>query len=125
MTQDPIFTSAAVGLLRAAAPRRAGRAALPPVPHEAAWLRERLGALAVDEQLLGAVDAAGPSLARDVRAIAGAPAKAKDLRRAVIALTEYHLWLTGFGVDSARERGVYALLHRALAVRAGRARAGR
>jgi hypothetical protein len=59
MTRYSLFTSASVGLLRAAAaPRRAGRAAVPPV-------------------------------------------------------------------DRARERGVYALLHRALAVRADRARHGR
>ncbi|GAA5111125.1 lantibiotic dehydratase [Pseudonocardia adelaidensis] len=93
MTRDPVFTSAAVGLLRAAAaPRRAGRTAVPPVADE----RERIVALAADPQLLEAVETASPSLARDVRAIAaGAPAKAKDLRRAALALTKYHLRLTG------------------------------
>ena len=92
MTQYSVFTSAAVGLLRAAAaPRRAGRAALPPVGE-----RERLAALVADGQLLEAVESASPSLAREVRAIAaGAPAKTKDLRRALIALTKYHLRLTG------------------------------
>ncbi|MHA6616995.1 lantibiotic dehydratase [Pseudonocardia sp. DLS-67] len=92
--RDSAFESAAVGLLRAAAaPRRPGRTALlPEVPDE----RERLVALAADGQLLEAVDSASPSLARDVRAIAaGAPAKAKDLHRALIALTKYHLRLTG------------------------------
>ncbi|MFC5231394.1 lantibiotic dehydratase [Pseudonocardia zijingensis] len=97
--RPPLFDGADVGLLRAAAaPRRAGRAALPPVPDEpeAVWLRDRLTALVSDAQLLEAVDTASPSLARDARAIAaGAPARLKDLRRAVLALTKYALRISG------------------------------
>ncbi len=100
MIQTPIFRSAAVGLLRAAAaPRRTGRPASPPESDDTPdvpWLREQLEALAADEQLLEAVDAASPSLARDVRAVAaGGPAKVKVLRRTVVALTKYHLRLSG------------------------------
>jgi thiopeptide-type bacteriocin biosynthesis protein len=59
-------------------------------------LRTRIVALAADRGLMEAVEAASPSLARDVaKVVRGEPEKASRLRRTAVALTKYHLRMTG------------------------------
>ncbi|WP_027932691.1 lantibiotic dehydratase [Amycolatopsis thermoflava] len=79
-----MFTCAGPALLRAAVrPRTTG-----PIPP--------LEVLAADETLMEAVEAASPSLARDVlRVVRGEPVKDKVRRRSALALAKYHLRLTG------------------------------
>ncbi|GHE97315.1 lantibiotic dehydratase [Amycolatopsis deserti] len=78
-----MFTCAGPALLRAAVrPRVWG-----PIPP--------LEDLAADETLVEAVEAASPSLARDVlRVVRGEPVKDKVRRRGALALAKYHLRMT-------------------------------
>lgn len=71
-----------------------GRAIPPALP--GTDLRARIVMLAADRGLMEAVEAASPSLARDVaKVVRGEPEKPGRLRRTAVALTKYHLRMTG------------------------------
>ncbi|MCF3106549.1 lantibiotic dehydratase [Streptomyces roseoverticillatus] len=112
--QDPEFDCPGPALLRAATlPSSAGDRgaagvsgalgasgegpAVRPVagPDDEPGMRAHVAALAAVPELMTAVALASPSLAHDVRRIAGGhPVRAKVLRRVTLALTKYHLRMT-------------------------------
>jgi thiopeptide-type bacteriocin biosynthesis protein len=96
MTGAPPFRTADLVLLRLAArPSPVPGGAVPPAP-PGTDPRTRIVALAADRGLMEAVEAASPSLARDVaKVVRGEPEKPSRLRRTAVALTKYHLRMTG------------------------------
>ena len=70
----------------------------------------RIVTLAADRGLMEGVEAASPSLARDVaKAVRGEPDKPSRLRRTAVALTAYHLRMTGRATPFGRFAGIAPL----------------
>jgi class I lanthipeptide synthase len=88
----PLFTCTDVALLRVAAKPRPQAAADRRPTSDESWLRDRIRALADDDELLAAVEHASRPLAGEVaKVVRGEPIRPKALPRIAVALTKYHL----------------------------------